>query len=289
MTILIDLNQVMISGLIAQVKSNNIKQLEEDLVRHMVLNSLRSHIKKFKNEYGQIVLCCDNKNYWRRDYFKHYKACRKTARDKSDLDWNVIFTVLNELKDDLKVSFPYKVIDVDGAEADDIIGTLTRRLSAHEKVLIISSDGDFKQLHKYQNVKQYNPTLGVYVKCLNPTLELKEKIIRGDKGDGIPNILSADTTFITSTRQKSIKESFLQETLNVDFNDLKNSITSENESLVRNWIRNETLIDLSKIPENIQKNIVSAYDEAVPASKQKLLKYFIDKQLVNLIDVIDEF
>lgn len=283
MTILIDLNQVMLSGLTAQIASNKIKQLEEDLVRHMVLNSLRAQVKKFRSEYGEVVLCCDSRNYWRKEYFPHYKACRKKARDKSDLDWNLIFKVLGELKQDLKEHFPYKVVEVDNAEADDIIGTLTPRLSNHEKVLIVSSDGDFKQLHKYKNVKQYNPMLAVFVKSANPTLELKEKIIRGDKGDGIPNILSLDTVFITETRQKSVTANFLSEMLSTSPED----ITDEN--LKRNWIRNETLIDLSKTPVSIQNSIVEAYENAQPSSKQKMLKYFISKRLTNLIECIDEF
>lgn len=283
MTILIDLNQVMLSGLTAQIASNKIKQLEEDLVRHMVLNSLRAQVKKFRSEYGEVVLCCDSRNYWRKEYFPHYKACRKKARDKSDLDWNLIFKVLGELKQDLKEHFPYKVVEVDNAEADDIIGTLTPRLSSHEKVLIVSSDGDFKQLHKYKNVKQYNPMLAVFVKSANPTLELKEKIIRGDKGDGIPNILSLDTVFITETRQKSVTANFLSEMLSTSPED----ITDEN--LKRNWIRNETLIDLSKTPVSIQNSIVEAYENAQPSSKQKMLKYFISKRLTNLIECIDEF
>lgn len=283
MTILIDLNQVMISGLTAQISSNKIKKLEEDLVRHLVLNSLRAQIKKFKSEFGEIILCCDNRTYWRKEFFPHYKACRKKAREKSDLDWNLIFAVLGELREDLKVNFPYKVIDVPKAEADDIIGTLTPRLSAHEKVLIVSSDGDFKQLHKYQNVKQYNPMLSVFVKSANPALELKEKIIRGDKGDGIPNILSLDTTFITETRQKSITSPFLNEMLITNPNDIVD------ENIKRNWIRNETLIDLSKIPINIQNDIIQTYEETKPAPKQKLLKYFIEKRLNNLIECVDEF
>ena len=155
--ILVDLNQVLLSGLMAQIAGQKKLKLEEDLIRHMVLNVLRTHIKKFKNEYGQVVLCCDNRKYWRKEIFPHYKAGRKKAREKSDLDWHLIFDMLAKFKQELKENFPYKVIDVEGAEADDIIGTLTPLYASSQNILILSSDGDFHQLQKYSSVKQYNP------------------------------------------------------------------------------------------------------------------------------------
>ena len=178
MATLVDLNQVLLSGLLAQVNAR--QKLEEDLIRHIALNTLRSNVKKFR-EYGEVILCCDSRNYWRKQIYPHYKAHRKSAREKSPLDWNLIFKVLNKIKQDLKENFPYKVIEVDGAEADDVIGTLAPRLSASERVLILSSDADFKQLQRYDNVKQYNPMLGIYVTSKHPIKDLKEKIIRGDK------------------------------------------------------------------------------------------------------------
>jgi len=281
--LLIDLNQVLLAGLMAQLSSQKNKTLEEDLIRHMVLNIIRGHVKNFKGEYGEVVLCCDNRKYWRKDYFPFYKAGRKKTREKSDLDWHLIFDMLSKFKQELKDNFPYKVIDVDGAEADDIIGTLVPRYASNEKVLILSSDGDFLQLQRYgANVKQYNPSQKKYVKSAVPMLELKEKIIRGDKGDGIPNIFSPADCFVRDLRQKPITQKIIDKYLNENVEDYS-------ETDKANYIRNSTLIDLTNIPIEVKQRIIDAYDEAKPASKSKMLNYFIEYKLKNLMDVIEEF
>ena len=279
--ILIDLNQVLLAGLMAQISNKSVK-LEEDLIRHMILNIIRTHVKNFKDEYGEVVLCCDNRKYWRKEYFPYYKAGRKKSREKSNLDWHLIFSMLDKFKQELRESFPYKVIDVENAEADDIIGTLAPRQSVHDKVLIISSDGDFIQLQKYKNVKQYNPIQKKFVKSVNPTLELKEKIIKGDKGDGIPNILSPSDCFVRDLRQKPITKGVLEKLLTED-----HSKWDENSRI--GYSRNEMLIDLNMIPSELKQKIINTYEETKPATKQKMLSYFIEHKLKNLMDVIEEF
>ena len=255
--ILIDLNQVLLAGLMAQI-ANHKGKLEESLIRHMVLNIIRTHVKNFKAEYGEVVLCCDNRKYWRKEFFPFYKANRKKTRDKSDLDWHLIFDILGKLKQELKDNFPYKVLDVEGAEADDIIGTLVPIYSPHQKILILSSDGDFLQLQNYKDVKQYNPSQKKYVKSENPILELKEKIIRGDKGDGIPNMFSPSDCFVRDLRQKPITQKTLEKYLSED---VKNF--SYDEAV--NFGRNQTLIDLTFIPQEIKEKIINTYEETKPA------------------------
>lgn len=281
--ILVDLNQVLLSGLMAQINNSKGVKLEEDLIRHMILNIIRTHLKNFREEYGEIVLCCDNRKYWRKEWFPHYKAGRKKARDKSDLDWHLIFDMLAKFKQELKEYFPYKCIDVDGAEADDIIGTLVPRHSAHEKILILSSDGDFLQLQQYKNVKQYNPSLKKYVVSENPIDDLKEKIIRGDKGDGIPNVLSPADCFVNELRQKPITKGVLDKLMKTPPEQWEDA-----ESLV-GWSRNKMLIDLTMIPEHIQSKIINTYDEIKPPSRGKMFNYFVENKLTNLMEVIEEF
>jgi len=282
--ILVDLNQVLLAGLMAQI-SNQKGKLDEHLIRHMILNIIRTHVKNFKGEYGDVVLCCDNRNYWRKEYFPFYKAGRKKTREKSDLDWHMIFDMLAKFKQELRESFPYKVIDVEGAEADDIIGTLVPRHAPHEKILILSSDGDFLQLQQYgNNVKQYNPSQKKYVKSADPLLELKEKIIRGDKGDGIPNIYSPSDCFVRDLRQKPITKGMLDKILNEE-------LTHSNwtADAVAGFSRNKVLIDLTQIPTEIKEKIINTFEETVPAKRNKLLNYFIEHKLKNLMDVIEEF
>ena len=282
--ILVDLNQVLLAGLMVQISGQKNVKLEEDLIRHLALNILRGHIKQFRHEYGEVVLCCDNKKYWRKEFFPFYKAGRKKTREKSDLDWHLIFDILSKIKQELKDNFPYRVIDVDGAEADDIIGTLTPIYSKTEKVLILSSDGDFLQLQIWgKNVKQYNPTQKKFLTSKNPLEELKAKIIGGDRGDGIPNILSPGDTFVREIRQKVMTEARLTTFMSANYGEY------EDETARIGYSRNQTLIDLRNIPGEIKESIIDTYNNTTPASRSELIPYFMAKRLKNLMDVIEEF
>lgn len=282
--VLIDLNQVLISNLMQQIGSNPKAKLDESLIRHMVLNSLRSYVRQFKGKYGEIVVACDSKRYWRREIFPFYKAHRKKDREKSEFDWHLIFETINKIRDELKENFPYKVIEVDGAEADDIIAVLAARMSPSEEILILSSDKDFVQLQKYPNVTQYSPILKRFVRSDDPHGYIKEHIIRGDKGDGIPNFLSPDNTFVIGERQKVINSKKLKEWISSS-----PEAFCTTDQMLRGYKRNQMLVDLDFIPEKIQSAIVDAYDSAKTGSRNKMLNYFIEKRLKNLLEVLDEF
>ena len=286
--ILVDLNQVLLSGLMAQIASQKGVKLEEGLIRHMILNIIRTHLKTFRKEYGEVVLCSDNRKYWRKEFFPFYKAGRKKTREKSDLDWHLIFDMLSKFKQELRDNFPYKVVDVEGAEADDIIGTLVPRHIMHENIIIISSDGDFLQLQMYNGrseftVKQYNPAQKKFIISEDPVAELKEKIIRGDKGDGIPNVLSVSDCFVRDIRQTPINKSKFDKLMEKDYGEW------EDENARIGYSRNQTLIDLRNIPGDIREKIINSYEETKPASKGKILDYLIANKLKSLIDVIEEF
>jgi len=277
--ILVDLTQTMIAGVMVQVKMNRLKgdEISEDLLRHMVLNTIRSYAKKFKNEYGDIVLCADDRKYWRRDYFPNYKANRKKHREESDIDWDVIFGMLNKIRDEIEKNLPYRFLRVEGAEADDIIGVLTKE--SNEKVLIVSGDKDFQQLQKYDYVKQYSPNLSKFVSPDNAEEFLAEHILRGDKGDGIPNILSGDDVIVDGDRQKPMRRSTLNKYINgVD----------KYDNYYRNYVRNKTLIDLDEIPEEVNLRILKAFDESEPPSG-KLLPYMMKHSLKELLNAIGDF
>ena len=281
--IIFDFNQVAISNLMEQIGSSKTK-VEETLVRHMILNSIRTYVKKFKNTHGpEVIIACDNRHYWRRSIFEHYKASRKKARESSGHDWNTIFDCLNKIRDELKQYSPYKVIDVETAEADDVIAVLAIKYSATQKVMILSSDKDFAQLQKYPNVEQYSPILKKFIKEPLPAVQLKQMIIRGDKGDGIPNIMSPDGVFVDGGRQKPITEAKIINWLNQEPTEFCN------EDMLRNYKRNELLIDLTQIPEPLQQTIVDTYESTTAKSKQVFMNYMIANRLKNLLEVIDEF
>ena len=281
--IIFDFNQVAISNLMEQIGSSK-TPVDESLVRHMILNTIRTYVKRFKDSHGpEIVIACDNKKYWRREIFPHYKAGRKKAREASGHDWSTIFDCLNKIRDELKVNSPYKVLDVDSAEADDIIAVLALKYSATQKIMILSSDKDFAQLQKYPNVEQFSPILKKAIKEPLPSAQLKQLIIRGDKSDGIPNILTKDDVFVTGGRQKPITEVKIIGWMNQEPKEFCN------EDMLRNYARNEMLIDLTRIPESLKEAILHTYDEAKGRTKQEFMNYMIANRLKNLLEVIDEF
>ena len=281
--IIFDFNQVAIANLMEQIGSSK-TAVDESLVRHMILNTIRTYVKKFKVEFGtDIVIACDNKKYWRRDVFPHYKAHRKKARDSSGHDWNSIFECLNKIREELRGHSPYKVIEVDTAEADDIIAVLSMRHSATQKVMILSSDKDFAQLQKYPNVEQYSPILKKFIKEPLPSAQLKQLVIRGDKSDGIPNILSKDDVFVEGVRQKPITEAKIINWMNQRPEEFCN------DEMLRNYKRNEMLIDLTQIPETLKQSIIDTYESTKGHTRQEFMNYMVANRLKNLIEVIDEF
>jgi len=281
------MNQIMISNLMMQLKGD---ALNENLVRHMVLTALRAFEKQYFPKYGEIVLAYDSKHYWRKEAFPFYKQNRKKDREASDLDWNAIFEVLNKIRDEIKTYFPYKVVEVYGAEADDVISTLTtyqayRNIKLEkedkqpEEVLILSGDKDFIQLQKYPFVKQYNPILKKEIKHDNPKAYAKEHILKGDKSDGIPNFLSDDDTFVVGKRQKPISKKNLERWVTLDPLDFCK--TPEEK---QNYMRNRKLIDLTCIPEQLATEIVSYY-KALNSNERKVpLEYFQQHQLTKLME-----
>ena len=278
--IIVDINQIMISNLMVQINGRNAVELSEDLVRHMVLNSLRAHNKKFRKEYGQMVIACDSSNVWRRTAFPNYKAGRKENRAKSEHDWEFIFDVLAKIKKEIKDFLPYKVVAVESTEADDIIATLCKR--TNEKVLILSGDKDFIQLHN-DRIKQYNPVLNKFVgKDENPVIYIREHILKGDRSDGIPNVLSDDNVFIEGRRQTPLSKKKIEGWIN----EVLPTFTEEQE---KNYIRNRQLIDLNYVPEWLEQNINREFNDVKVATRDKILGYFINKKLKTLIESIDEF
>lgn len=281
--IIVDLNQTMISNFMAQIGNHTNIPIEEDLLRHMILNSLRAYNAKFKDEYGEMVIACDDKRYWRRDFFPYYKANRKKAREKSEIDWNAVFVILNKVREELKEFFPYRVIQVDTAEADDIIGTLAHSFGSQGlKVLIISGDKDFKQLQRYMNVRQYDPVRKRWLDERDPDRYLKEHIMKGDAGDGVPNFLSKDDTFING-RQKPLRTASLERWLTQDPKEFCD------ETMLRNYKRNQQLVDLSLVPDSIKSEVMNQYESQAGKGRDKLFNYFIDKRLKNLLTDIGQF
>ena len=280
--ILVDLNQVLISNLMAQVRGKGDVKPNKDMIRHMVLNSLRGFNVKFKEEYGTMILCSDAGDPWRRDFFPNYKYSRKQARLDGPFDWDNIFNIITEIKNEVRDNFPYVVMYVENSEADDIIATLVKQ-QTESRYLIVSGDKDFVQLQHYGNVYQWSPLLKGYIgEQEDPVKFLREQIIKGDRSDGVPNILSADDVFVKGERQKPVMKKQLEEWVDID----NIPLGSETKKY---YNRNKKLIDLSQIPLTIENNIINTYKNYKIKDRSLLLNYFIDKKLKSLIDKINDF
>jgi 5'-3' exonuclease len=282
--IIIDYSQISIASFYAQPNA----ELSEDFLRHMILNTIRMYSHKFKGEYGDIVIACDGGKSWRKGYFPQYKAHRKKAREDSGMDWNLFFQYLNQIREEIKENFPYKVIHLEHVEADDVIAILvkeTQEFGKNEPVMIISSDKDFIQLHKYKNVKQFSPIQKKMVSDPNPHLYLFEHVLRGDSGDGIPNVLSSDNTFVDGLRQTPITKKKIDAWLE-KAEDIKSAMDDE---VYRNYQRNKLLIDLDMIPKDYKESILFTYENQTVAPRARILDYLIKKRCKMLVDSIQEF
>ena len=256
---------------------------EEGLVRHMILNSLRLYNQKFGRVYGHMVIACDDKHYWRKQLFPHYKASRKKTRDQSDIDWPLVFETLNKIREEIKNNLPYTVVHVEHCEADDIIATVC--LNTTEDVLILSADKDFIQLHT-ERVIQFDPIRKRNVQVEDPKQYLKELILKGDGGDGIPNVLSDDDCFVTGTRQRPIQKKKLEQWLQVSLSDLADVVPEVNKGLTRNI----KLIDLSQIPSDISDKIWNEYQTQLAAPKKlNIIGYLQEYKLKTLMEHAGEF
>jgi 5'-3' exonuclease len=264
------------------------KENDEDMIRHMILNTIRMYKVKFQKEYGDVVIACDGMNNWRKEVFPQYKANRRKSRETSDFDWNEAFRILHSVREELLENFPYKVIHVDGCEADDIIGTLvenTNEFGNHEKVMIVSADKDFAQLQRYGNVRQFSPLTKKFIDEDHARLKLQEHIIRGDASDGVPNVLSHDDVFIEGLRQTPVTKKKLTEILD----NLGDGHQPHGASWYRNYQRNQRLIDLTFTPQELKSEILNEYKFQDPwKNRGKVLPYLINKKCKLLIESIEE-
>lgn len=296
--ILVDYSQVALAAILSfQRELKGTEDEVKNLIRHVTLSTLKSYKKKYTKDYGEMIICCDGRKYWRKEFFPQYKGMRKSNRDKSDLDWTLIFDTLNEMRLDIAKHFPWKVMHIDRAEADDIVAVLTEWAQSNElvqeglvedpqKIIILSSDKDFKQLQLYPTVKQWSPMQKKYITASKKEIhEYKiEHIVKGDAGDGVPNILSKDDVFMTGERQKPMSAKRLQDFIDNGF------IACRNDEERRNWQRNSTLVDFQHIPDGIKSDVIGTYLSNKPVGdKMTVMNYLIEHRCRLLLDELEDF
>jgi hypothetical protein len=267
------------------LKANPDRNFNEKSIRTLVLQMIGSINQKFKSKYGKLVIACDSKQLWRKEVFPPYKAHRKGDRTKlTHIDWPAAFKVFDSLKEELKAYTPYYVIEVDGAEGDDVISTLAREFAGENNILV-STDKDFKQLQAYTKITQFGPIDWKMIPADDAFTYLQNHIITGDRGDGVPNIMSDDDTFIVDgKRQKRLTAGYLEQFLNKDMDHW------DNERHRINWRRNKQLIDLRETPKYIQDEIVqSFYQQQKDVKIGKFFDYFSKYRLTSLMSKINDF
>ena len=284
--VLVDFNGLAIGSIMGQLSRG--EELSENLVKHIIINNLRVYRNKYKEaDYGKMVIACDSYS-WRKDVFPEYKAARKANRATDKHDWPMIFDLIEDTLNDLRENFPYAVIKIDSAEADDIIGALTVHKSTPligEDVVIISADKDFIQLQQYGHVIQWSPMFNKMVKEDNPRRYLFEHLLKGDSGDGVPNANSHDDVFTTGSRQTPMTQKQIDKYW--DNHDDLEMIMKPN--VYRNFMRNVQMIDLTNTPDGIREAAINTYKNYKYPSRQNILTYLIENRMKMLIDSAGEF
>jgi hypothetical protein len=283
--ILVDYNQFVLTNLFVSIGNHHNAEISEDMIRHMFLNSIRRCRKKFFSEYGELVICADGKMSWRKDFFPYYKANRKKSREESEIDWSEVYRIMHKILEEMETFFPYKVLFFDTLEADDIIGTICHNYGSEmnigEKILILSGDKDFTQLQRYRNVSQYDQVRDKFLVHSNPDEYLLEHILKGDTGDGIPNILSEDNCLVVGKRQKPMTSKRLE--------NFKTNPDSMEEIDKLRFERNRTLIDLNFVPDKYKTMILEKFKQEKDTGRKHLFTFFTEKRLKNLLGEIGEF
>ena len=290
---LLDYNPVCMAAIYTQMKYiSKDNTIDKHTVKHMVFDSIRRLNKLHTKKYGKMVICFDSSSNWRKKEFELYKANRKQKRDEQsdEINWDLFWEALNETKQAVIDNLPYLTVEVVGTEADDVIATIAKYL--HEtnpmtKTLVLSTDGDFKQLQKYHTVEQYTPVQDKFIKTSDPRVEMLTKIVKGDKKDGVPNIKSDDRSIIDKIRQKSISAKFLKTLIESDEAELPELLSSVE---LEKFHRNKKLIDLSLSPGELQMEIIKTFEKnEIKGSFLKLMKFLSENELDLLSSKIEDF
>ena len=277
--ILLDYSSVALSSIMVRIDDYTD---EPGLVRHQILNTIRMYNAQFRDEYGTMVICMDHTNNWRKKVFPEYKANRKKARYDSKYDWTQIFDTLNQVREEIVNMTPYKCIRVEGCEADDVIATIVEN-KGPEQILIVSPDHDFIQLQKYPGVKQYSNLKKKWVEPkVDPVTDLEVKVLKGDIGDGVPNVMSDDNVLAEEgLRQTPLRKSKMEL--------LMQDPESLGTTVARRIIRNRDMIDLSRCPDYLKQEILEAFNKPAKGSINRLMTLFTKNQMKLLMESLQDF
>lgn len=245
--LLIDFSHLSIRNLFADREIINNPNPEFNLHRHQLITSLLFLIKKFNP--NEVVLGIDNKLNWRKKLYTDYKAHRKAKRDQDVFPWDAYYTYLEELIQDIKDNFPFKVIEQRYAECDDIIAILCKYSPFSGENIVVTSDKDFVQLLSLPHVKIYDPIKRKFMEEKQPKIFLEAKILMGDKSDNIPAIKPrvGEKTAWKLANNKDELDALLHD-------------AESGKAYRKNYKLNRILIDFNSIPDVIKTKVLKQYD-----------------------------
>ena len=278
--ILLDYSSIAMSSLMVQLDKYDD---EPEMIRHMIFNILRKQNVTHRDEFGEMIVCFDSKNNWRREVFPEYKASRRKGRKNSVHDWETIFKRLDEVHQEVKEYSPFRTIQVERCEADDIIGTLCEKHMTPDPILIVSPDTDFIQLQRYPNVRQFSNLQKKWLEPkVDPITDLEEKVLRGDTGDGVPNVMSDDNVLIEEgLRQTPLNKRKVAQLLE--------DPESLGTTIARRIIRNRKMIDLRRTPDDLKDEIMTRYQDPPKGSVNRLMTLFAKNQMKMMIESLSDF
>lgn len=266
------------------------------LWRFLVYDSIYSCIKRFR--ISEVVLAVDDKVSWRRSYFPRYKESRKKQRDKSDVDFKIVFSVINKFIRELKHSMPFKIIKVRSAEADDVIGILALEFG---NCIVSSNDEDFMQLVGEKDNRLWNPSnqkfsefpininkdkKGTPVMCKSKEEFLNYKILMGQPKDDIFNIKTPTNWGKTPETEGKRKPGFgvisAQKVMKAGVHEW-----IEKEQLEDRYKRNSVLIDFHRIPNVINNRIGDVYNNHTYPPPENIYKFFKEFQMRYFLENFD--
>ena len=238
----------------ANINGEHFEELVRDSLKltfHKVMNILEWN----QNSQTDILFAKDGYKLWRKErLFKEYKAHRKGVRDASPVDFPLVFMVFDRIWTELKAVLPFRFITIEHIETDDIIyETIMKEYDNYDSFQIYSTDGDFRQLLRHKKVELYNPKMRKFITVDDPEFDLFEKIVRGDKSDGIPNIY-ADSI---QERQKPIFTTRVKNWYD-DKNEFKEFLKTQPKEVQKRFVRNKRLIDMRDIPIDVSDEIEKA-------------------------------
>lgn len=235
------------------------------LWRFMVLDAIYQLMLRF--EPSEVVLAVDNKNTWRKSYFPRYKESRKKKRDKDDgINWELIFGIMEKYQKELRHHFPFKVLKIRSAEADDIIAVIA--MDGERDSIVSSNDEDFLQLCSART-QIWNPSKQKIMEVDDPKKFLTMKCLTGQPKDDIFNVLTPDDWGITPQTEGKRKPGLgavgAEKILNEGLENWLSKNKKEKFDVVvdaeKNFKRNQILIDFAKIPNTIRDRVLKAYYE----------------------------